>query len=143
MVLWINYEPNILYLKIIFVYKSIIKLNIMARDCDNYPTKGIVKNKTKARLVQKTIENYINKSNMGFSVLKKVWFDDLQGGKGVIKKLTDIDKKNEQNYYIENPIILRDGTEIAICNQWEDKNLSNFIFHAKSLGFEIKPETSK
>jgi len=115
----------------------------MERNHTKYSVRGIVKNKTKARLVLKTIENYIKKSNMGFSVLKKVWFDDLQGGKGVFKKLADIDKKNEQNYYIEHPIILRDGTEIAICNQWEEKNLSNFIFHAKLLGFEIKSETSK
>ena len=70
----------------------------MERNYTNYSAEGIVKNKSRARLVQKTIENYIYKSNLGFSVLQKVWFDDLQGGKGVIKKLADIDKKNEQNY---------------------------------------------
>lgn len=114
----------------------------MERNYTNYSAEGIVKNKSRARLVQKTIENYIYKSNLGFSVLQKVWFDDLQGGKGVIKKLADIDKKNEQNYYIEDPIILRDGTKIAICNQWEKDNLSTFITHARLLGFEINIESA-
>jgi hypothetical protein len=114
----------------------------MERNYTNYSAEGIVKNKSRARLVQKTIENYIYKSNLGFSVLQKVWFDDLQGGKGVIKKLADIDKKNEQNYYIEDPIILRDGTKIAICNQWGKDNFSTFITHARLLGFEINIESA-
>ena len=77
---------------------------------------------------------------MSFSVLQKVWFDDLQGCKGVIKKLTDIDKKNERNFYIDAPITLSDGTKIAVCNQWGKENLSNFILHARLLGVDIKAE---
>ena len=61
-----------------------------------------------------------------------------KAAKEVIKKLADIDKKNEQNYYIEDPIILRDGTEIAICNQWGDKTIYQLLLHMRdSLGFEI------
>ena len=77
-------------------------------------------------------------TKMSFSVLQKVWFDDLQIGKGVMRKLTDIDKKNEQNFYIDAPIILSDGTKIAVCNQWGKENLSNFISHARLLGVDIK-----
>ena len=83
-----------------------------------YLVKKVVKNTDRARLVQQTIENYINKSNLGFSVLQKIWFDKLQGDKGVIKKWTEIDEKNKQNYNIDSPIMLNDGVKIAICNQW-------------------------
>ena len=109
----------------------------MVKDDTKYSVEGIVKNQGTGRLVQKIVENYIDKSKMSFSVMQKVWFDDLQGGKGVIKKLTDIDKKNEQNYYIDAPITLSDGTKIAICNQWGKENSLNFILHARLLGVNI------
>ena len=109
----------------------------MVRGDTKYAVKGIVKTLSKSRLVQKIVENYSYKTKMSFSVLQKVWFDDLQGGKGVIKKLTDIDKKNEGNYYIDAPITLSDGTKIAVCNQWGKESLSNFILHARLLGVDI------
>lgn len=114
----------------------------MVRGNTTYAVKGIVKTLSKSRLVQKIVENYIYKTKMSFSVLQKVWFDDLQGNKGVIRKLTDIDKKNERNFYIDSPITLSDGTEIVVCNQWEQENLSNFILHAGQLGFEIEEESA-
>ena len=122
----------------IFEDKTTFKLNKMVRGNTTYAVKGIVKTLNKSRLVQKIVEHYIDKTKMSFSVLQKVWFDDLQGCKGVIKKLTDIDKKNEQNFYIDAPIILSDGTKIAVCNQWGKENLSNFISHARLLGVDIK-----
>ena len=112
----------------------------MVRDNTKHSAKGIVKKLRKARLVQEIVENYIDKSKMSYSVLQKVWFDDLQGGKGVIKKLNEISKKNERNYYVKTPITLSDGTKIAVCNQWEKENISNFILHADLLGFKIKAE---
>ena len=102
-----------------------------------------LKKQNNSRLAQKIVENYIDKTKMSFSVLQKVWFDELQGANGVIKNLNDIDKGNEQNYYIDTPITLSDGTKIAICNQWEEKNFSNFILHARQLGVEIKSDGSQ
>ena len=99
-----------------------------------------VKKQSNSRLVQKIVEHYIHKTKMSFSVLQKVWFDDLQGTKGVIRKLADIDQKNEPNFYIDAPITLSDGTKIAVCNQWEQESLSNFILHARQLGVDIKTE---
>lgn len=106
------------------------------------PYSGLLKNPNRSRLVQKTIKNFIDTSKMGFSVLQKVWFDDLQGAVGVIKKLTEVDKKNAQNYDMNDPITLSDGTKIVVCNQWGKENLTNFISHAKLLGLNIKVESS-
>ncbi|MDA9125514.1 hypothetical protein N9J80_01915 [Flavobacteriaceae bacterium] len=107
------------------------------------PYSGLLKNPNRSRLVQKTIKNFIDTSKMGFSVLQKVWFDDLQGAVGVIKKLTEVDKKNAQNYDMNDPITLSDGTKIVVCNQWGKENLTNFISHAKLLGLNIKVESSQ
>jgi hypothetical protein len=112
----------------------------MATSVTEHSIKANVRKQTNSRLAQKIVENYIDKTKMSFSVLQKVWFDELQGTDGVIKNLNDIDKENEQNYYIDTPITLSDGTKIAICNQWEEKKFSNFILHARQLGVEIKSD---
>jgi hypothetical protein len=112
----------------------------MLTSATKHSIKVKVKKQSNSRLVQKIVEHYIHKTKMSFSVLQKVWFDDLQGGKGVIKKLNDIDRKNAQYYYIDTPITLRDGTKISVCNQWGKESLSNFILHAGQLGFEIEEE---
>ena len=112
----------------------------MAKDFTKYSIDGIAHGLGKARLVQKIIEDYSEKNNLNFDDLQTVWFDDLQGGKGVIKKLSDIDSQNERNYYTDSPISLTDGTKIAVCNQWGKDNLSNFILHAGLIGYVIKAE---
>jgi hypothetical protein len=112
----------------------------MATSVTKHSITANLKKQSNSRLAQKIVENYIDKTKMSFSVLQKVWFDELQGANGVIKNLNDIDKGNEQNYYIDSPITLSDGTKIVICNQWEEKNFSNFILHARQLGVEIKAD---
>jgi uncharacterized tellurite resistance protein B-like protein len=112
----------------------------MAKDFTKYAVEGIEKGLGKARLVQKIVEDYTNKNQMNYDALKEVWFDDLQGGKGVVRQLSEIDEKNERNYYIDAPITLNDGTKIAVCNQWGKENLANFILHAGLIGYVIKAE---
>lgn len=109
----------------------------MAKDFTKYSVEGIENGLGKARLVQKIVAHCADKNQLSHDDLKEVWFDDLQGGKGVFKKLSEIDDKNERNYYIDAPIALADGSKIAICNQWGKENLSNFMLHAGSLGYKI------
>ncbi|MFT4848912.1 MAG: hypothetical protein ACI83B_001448 [Sediminicola sp.] len=113
----------------------------MAKDLTKYSVAGIANGLGKARLVQKVVEDYSAKMKMSFSDLQEVWFDDLQGGNGVIRKLSDIDDKNKIRYYVDSPITLSDNSKIAICNQWGKHNLPNFILHAGLLGYEIVPES--
>jgi hypothetical protein len=114
----------------------------MLASVTKHSIKAKVKKQSSSRLVQEVVEKYIVKTKMSFSVLQKVWFDELQGVNGVIRKLTDIDKKNERNFYIDAPITLSDGTEIVVCNKWKKEKLSNFILHAGQLGVEIKADGS-
>ena len=113
----------------------------MAKDLTKYSVAGIANGLGKARLVQKVVEDYSAKMKMSFSDLQEVWFDDLQGGNGVIRQLSDIDDKNKIRYYVDSPITLSDNSKIAICNQWGKHNLPNFILHAGLLGYEIVPES--
>jgi len=113
----------------------------MAKDLTKYSVAGIANGLGKARLVQKVVEDFTTKMKMSFSDLQEVWFDDLQGGNGVVRKLSDIDDKKKIRYYVDSPITLSDNSKIAICNQWGKHNLPNFILHAGLLGYEIVPES--
>ena len=113
----------------------------MAKDYTKYKIEGEGQSFSKARLVQKVIEIYTSKYQVNYSDLKDIWFDGIQGGKGVLRLFSEIDEKNERNYYMDAPIELSDGSKIVICNQWGKDNLSNFIFQAGILGFTIVAET--
>jgi uncharacterized tellurite resistance protein B-like protein len=115
----------------------------MAKDFTKYSVEGIAQGLGKARLVQKIIEDYTTKNDVNYAKMLEVWFNDLQGGKGVFKNLSEIDEKNERNYYIDAPISLIDGTKIAICNQWGKENLANFMLHAGSLGYKILADSDE
>ena len=113
----------------------------MAKDLTKYAVLGIADGLGKARLVQQIIEDYAKKFVGSYEELKTAWPDDLQGGKGVFCILSEIDAKNERNYYVDSPISLKTGTEIAVCNQWGASNFPQFINHAKNLGYEINAIT--
>ena len=106
----------------------------MAKDYTKYKFEDWKKGIAKSRMVQKVVEHYASTMDMNYEELKEQWWDDLQGGKGVCKALSEIDAKNERNYYVKEPITLTDGTKIAVCNQWGKENLSNFLLHAGTLG---------
>lgn len=115
----------------------------MARDYTKYNVEGVGSNLNKARLVQKIIEHHASSFEGAYQEFLEIWFDNLQGGKGVCKALSEIDEKNERNYYIKEPITLSDGTKIAVCNQW-GVNIVSFIAEAEKLGYKIsKIENSK
>lgn len=88
----------------------------MAKDYTKYNVEGVGSNLNKARLVQKIVEHHASSFEGTYQAFLETWFDDLQGGKGVCKALSDIDAKNERNYYVKEPISLSDGTKIAVCN---------------------------
>ena len=100
----------------------------MAKDYTKYTCRRRrFKLEYKARLVQKIVEHHASSFEGTYQAFLETWFDDLQGGKGVCKALTEIDAKNERNYYVKEPITLSDGTKIAVCNQWGKENFPNFL----------------
>ena len=113
----------------------------MAKDLTKYTVLGIADGLGKARLAQRIIEDYAEKFDGTYEELKTIWPDDLQGGKGVFCMLSEIDAKNERNYYVDSPITLKTGAEIAVCNQWGASNFPQFFNHAKNLGYEINAIT--
>ena len=109
----------------------------MARDYTKYKFSSWKKGVGKSRMVFKVVEHYARTMNMNYEELKEQWWDNIQGGKGIIRMVSEIDAKNERNYYMKEPVTLSDGTNIVVCNQWGKENFSNFILHAGLLNYEI------
>jgi len=115
----------------------------MAKDFTKYSIVGVAEGLGKARLVQKVVEHYAFAMEMNYQELKEQLWDNIQGGKGIIRMISEIDEKNERNYYIDAPLKLKDGTEIAVCNQWGKENFSNFMLHVASLGYKILADSDE
>ena len=98
----------------------------MARDYTKYKFSSWKKGVGKSRMVFKVVEHYARTMNMNYEELKEQWWDNIQGGKGIIRMVSEIDAKNERNYYMKEPVTLSDGTNIVVCNQWGKENFSNF-----------------
>jgi hypothetical protein len=112
----------------------------MARDYTKYKLSSWKKGVGKSRMVFKVVEHYARTMNMNYEELKEQWWDNIQGGKGIIRMVSEIDAKNERNYYMKESVTLSDGTNIVVCNQWGKENFSNFLLHAGTLGYVITTE---
>ena len=97
----------------------------------------------KNRLVLAIIKDYTTKhSQINLKDLQSIFDKSLQGSLMVvgnlenIKKITDYQKRyfsNEQDL-----ITLKDGTIVAVCNQWGIFNIKKFIMVANNLGYKIE-----
>ena len=114
----------------------------MAKDLTKYSVYGIADNLGKARLVLSIVKHYCENNQGSYDSLLNDWPDHLQGGKGVVRLLSEIAQSDERNYFIDTPVVLSNGQQIVICNQWGSGNTPNFISHAKEKGFNIEPSVN-
>lgn len=85
--------------------------------------------------------------------LKKVFPDELQGGEHHGRTKYDVfdtcdnihakdgqGKAPEERYYMkpDEIICLQDGTNIAVCREWNINNTRDFVKHARTLGYHIE-----
>ena len=111
------------------------------RDKTKYLYEGKILSKN--RLVLAIIKDYTtNHLQINLKDLQSVFDKSLQGSLMVvdnlenIKKITDYQKRyfsNEQDL-----ITLKDGTIVAVCNQWGIFNIKKFLMVANNLGYKIE-----
>ena len=114
---------------------------LSSRDKTKYLYEGKILSKN--RLVLAIIKDYTtNHLQINLKDLQSVFDKSLQGSLMVvdnlenIKKITDYQKRyfsNEQDL-----ITLKDGTIVAVCNQWGIFNIKKFIMVANNLGYKIE-----
>jgi len=57
----------------------------MAKDYTKFKFENWEKGIAKSRMVQKVLEHYVSSMDMNYEELKEQWWDDIQGGKGIIR----------------------------------------------------------
>lgn len=98
----------------------------------------------KSKLVLAVIKYYIElNSNITLDELSKEFpsyeFKSSYQCVMDINLIPDKQKEPVKRFFIDDPIILRDGTNVAVCTQW-GQNINLFIAYVtKKYGFVIEP----
>ena len=88
----------------------------------------------KSPLVQAVVNAYISeKKPLTVTDLEKFFPKELQGPMGVFQKIEEIKLKYKSKakdyFFVDKPIALGDGTEIAVCREWAINNIPKFVSH--------------
>jgi len=100
-------------------------------------------NNGKCPLVRAVIRMYVEQNpNITTEELKKIFPDKLNQTRfGVFSTYDNAVEINANEssprYSINNTVDLNNGERIAICTQWNPKNIAKFIGRAKEIGFAI------
>ena len=108
----------------------------MARDYSKYNVEGVGDKLNKRKLVLKIVQDYVQKNNPSYDQLKKMFPDDLQGSKGMIRN-TFSDKYDANRFFYNDQIQVNDQV-CVVSNQWGTENTKRFIDHATNLGYSIE-----
>ena len=108
----------------------------MARDYSKYNVSGLGEKFNKRQLVLKIVQDYVQKNNPSYDQLKKVFPDDLQGSKGMIRNVGS-DKYDANRFFYNDQIKVNDQT-CVVSNQWGTENTQRFIDYATNLGYSIE-----
>ena len=115
--------------------------SLNSKDYSKYQFNGEEYNKSK--LVHAVVKKYIEDKNPSFEQLLKSFPKTLQGSKGVVSAIEDLNDndKNQNRFYWKDDMILycSGGKQVVTCTQWGIENIKKFIKHATNeLGFDIK-----
>ena len=107
----------------------------MSRDYSKYNVIGVGENLNKRKLVLKIVQDYVKKNSPSYDELKKVFPDDLQGSKGMIRNVST-DKYDSNRFFYNDQINIQDQI-CVVSNQWGTENTQRFIDYATELGYSI------
>ena len=107
----------------------------MSRDYSKYSVNGVGENLNKRKLVLKIVQDYVKKNSPSYDELKKVFPDDLQGSKGMIRNVST-DKYDANRFFYNDQINVQDQI-CVVSNQWGTENTQRFIDYATELGYSI------
>ena len=106
----------------------------MARDYTKYNVKGLEENLNKRKLVFTVVKDWIEKNNPSLEELQNTFPDELQGKKGVVRKESEV--KDPKRFNMKEPLSIKNGTHVVVCNQWGD-NILDFIAASEKLGYIV------
>jgi hypothetical protein len=109
------------------------------KDKTKYLFKGQTFNKRNLALA---IVSELSKKVRNFNELKKILPDSIQGTKrGVFSRFSEAESYEAEHggrrYFLEDPITLKDGSKIVVCNQWGIDNIPRLVKAFKDLKWKL------
>ena len=77
----------------------------MAKDYTKYNVAGLGENLNKRQLVFTVVKDWIEKNNPSFEDLQKAFPDEVQGGKGFIRKESEV--KDPKRFNLKEPLKIK------------------------------------
>ncbi len=108
----------------------------MARDYTKYTIESLGKNMNKRQLVFTIIKDWAIKNKPSLEEIQTAFPAKIQGSKGFVVKASEV--KDAKRFNMEEPLSIKNGTQVVVSNQWGAKNIEAFIDLAKGLGYDIK-----
>jgi hypothetical protein len=113
----------------------------MAKDYTKYNVKGLGENLNKRHLVFTVVKDWASNKNPSFEDMQSTFPEEIQGSKGFIVKKNDV--TDAQRFNMQEPLSIKGGMQVVVSNQWGTKNIVAFLDLAKSLGYAVRPVSSK
>ena len=86
----------------------------MSRDYTKYNVEGLGENLNKRKLVFTVVKDWASKNNPTLEEIQKAFPNAVQGGKGFIKKVSEV--KDPNRYSMREPLKIKNGMFVVVSN---------------------------
>ena len=108
----------------------------MARDYTKYTVEGLGENLNKRQLVFAIVKDWAAKNKPSLEKIQSTFPTETQGSKGFVVKASEV--KDAKRFNMEEPLTIKNGTQVVVSNQWGAKNIEPFLDLVKGLGYDVK-----
>lgn len=108
----------------------------MTRDYTKYTVEGLGENLNKRQLVFAIVKDWAAKNKPSLEKIQSTFPTETQGSKGFVVKASEV--KDAKRFNMEEPLTIKNGTQVVVSNQWGAKNIEPFLDLVKGLGYDVK-----
>ncbi|MGK0389274.1 MAG: hypothetical protein ACI94Y_002014, partial [Maribacter sp.] len=107
----------------------------MARDYTKYTVEGLGEKLNKRQLVFTIVKDWASKNKPSLEDIQATFPEETQGSKGFIVKKSEV--KDDKRFNMDEPLSIKNGTQVVVSNQWGTKNIAAFLGLAEKLGYNV------
>ena len=120
---------------------AVVAAPVGVRDTTKYELNG--KPYGKSRVALAIVKEYIKRNPhvTTFDELNRVFDKSIQGSLGCVRELEDVIKsysQHEKRFFCKgDELIPLSDVKVAVCSQWDARNINRLIEHANRLGIAV------
>jgi hypothetical protein len=107
----------------------------MAKDYTKYTVEALGENLNKRQLVFTIVKDWATKNKPSLKEIQATFPDETQGSKGFVVKKSEV--KDAKRFNMQEPLSIKNGTQVVVSNQWGTKNIAAFLELAEKLEYKV------